>query len=197
MQVIYAYLSNEFKIIQGQIYLILKKCSKTLTHMVSVTCVLSQFSSPLKNPPATYPFPRDSVIPSLTFISKMKCLLNTMLNFIPEATSIIKQVLTIYLNTIFLTSNLVIRIEKIFWQSKLLDLEQLTSSVAVKKINIFKSIFSIKVSFEGDFLSCLRQLFEIEESEIYGDYLQLRELVEIDKKFVDRSGPVIDEKGKI
>ena len=66
-----------------------------------------------------------------------------------------------------------------------------------KKINIFKSSFSIKVSFEGDFLSCLHQLFEIEESEIYDDYLQLRELVEIDKKFVDRSGLVIDGEGKI
>ena len=61
---------------------------------------------------------------------------------------------------------------------------------------IFKSIFSIKVSFEGDFLSCLNQLFEIGESEIYGDYLQLRELVEIDKKFVNRSDLVIDG-GKI
>ena len=66
-----------------------------------------------------------------------------------------------------------------------------------KKINIFKSSFSIKVSFEGDFLSCLHQLFEIEESEIYDDYLQLRELVEIDKKFVDRSGLVIEGEGKI
>ena len=66
-----------------------------------------------------------------------------------------------------------------------------------QKINIFKRIFSIKVSFEADFLSCLHQLFEIEESEIYGDYLQLRELVEIEKKFVDRSGLVIDEEGKI
>ena len=61
---------------------------------------------------------------------------------------------------------------------------------------IFKSIFSIKVSFEGDFLSCLNQLFEIEESEIYGDYLQLRELVEIEKKFVNRS-TLQDGKGKI
>ena len=45
-------------------------------------------------------------------------------------------------------------------------------------------------------MSCLHQLFEIEESEIYGDYLQLRELVEIDKKFVDRSDLVIDGEGK-
>ena len=65
-----------------------------------------------------------------------------------------------------------------------------------KKINIFKSIFSIKVSFEEDFLSCLNQLFEIEESEIYGDYLQLRELVSIDKKFVDRNDLLIKGEGK-
>ena len=65
------------------------------------------------------------------------------------------------------------------------------------KNKLLKSIFSIKVSFEGDFLSCLHQLFEIEESEIYDDYLQLRELVEIDKKFVDRSGLVIEGEGKI
>ena len=64
------------------------------------------------------------------------------------------------------------------------------------KNKLLKSIFSIKVSFEGDFLSCLHQLFEIDESEIYDDYLQLRELVEIDKKFVNRSDLVIDG-GKI
>ena len=117
MQVIYAYLSNEFKIIQGQIYPILKKCSITLTHMVSVTCVPSQFLSSMKDP-----LPTRSLIPSLTSISKLtNGILITILNFIQEATSIIKQVLIIYLNTIFLTSNLVIRIEKIFGQSKLLD----------------------------------------------------------------------------
>ena len=66
-----------------------------------------------------------------------------------------------------------------------------------QKINIFKRIFSIKVSFEADFLSCLHQLFEIEESKIYDDYLQLRELVEIDKTFVNRSGLSIDGEGKI
>ena len=65
-----------------------------------------------------------------------------------------------------------------------------------KKNNIFKSIFSIKVSFE-DLLSCLQQLFEIDESEIYGDYIQLRELVNIDKKFVNRSDLSMNGEGKL
>ena len=117
MQVIYAYLSNEFKIIQGQIYPILKKCSKTLTHMVSVTCVPSQFLSSMKDP-----LPTRSLIPSLTSITKLLRIVHTMLNFIPEATSIIKQVLTIYLNIIFLPSNLVIGVENFSGRVKLLDI---------------------------------------------------------------------------
>ena len=156
--------------------------------MVSVTCVLSQFSSPSAN--------QTSVIPSLTSILKMtERIIHTIQNFISEATSIIKQVSTIYLNTKFLTSNLVIRIEKISGL-KLLDFQSNLLHLLQSK-NIFKSIFPFKVSLEGDFLSCLHQLFETEESEIYGDYLQLRELVEIDEKFIDRSGLVIDGEGKI
>ena len=56
--------------------------------------------------------------------------------------------------------------------------------------------FSIKYSFEGDFLTCLNQLFEIEESQIYSDYVLLRELVSIDKNFVNRSDILIDGEGK-
>ena len=170
--------------------------------MVSVTCVPSHFLSSMKNPsPISSPIGRirPSVIPTLTLISKMTGRIkNTMLNFIPEATSIIKQVLTIYLNTIFLTSNLVISIEKNFWQSKTSwFLRQLIFICCCqKKYRYLRAFFSVKVSFEEDFLSCLHQLFEIEESEIYGDYLQLRELVSIDKKFVDRNDLLIRREGK-
>ena len=80
---------------------------------------------------------------------------------------------------------------------KLHDLKTNSTLILVKEINILSSIFSIKQRFEGDLLSCLHQLFEIDESEIYDDYIQLRELINIDKKIVDRSDLVMDREGNI
>ena len=40
---------------------------------------------------------------------------------------------------------------------------------------------------EGNFISCLSVLFDVEEFKIYDDFLKLPELVNIEKKFVNRS----------
>ena len=41
-------------------------------------------------------------------------------------------------------------------------------------------------SLEGNFLSCLSTLFFVEEFKIYEDFLQLSDLVETKRVFVDR-----------
>ena len=40
---------------------------------------------------------------------------------------------------------------------------------------------------EGNFISCLSVLFDVEEFKIYDDFLKLPELVEIEKEFFNRS----------
>ena len=91
---------------------ILKKFYKMLIHMVLATYVLFLFLNLLTGLSGRY----STIIHSLTsFLELTERIVNTMLNSISEASSIIKQLSKIYLNTSVLPNSLVTRIERFFW----------------------------------------------------------------------------------
>ena len=54
----------------------------------------------------------------------------------------------------------------------------------------------IIISFEGDLIFCLSEIFGVDENIIYEDYLDLRELIETEVEFINRTDLIIAEIGK-